>query len=299
VETLQVNVGRFCNQTCRHCHVDAGPDRTEIMSRDTARDCVRALARSDIPVLDITGGAPELCPSFRYLVKEARALGRRVIDRCNLTVLNLAAQGGLIEFLAEHQVEIVASLPSVDATATNEQRGSGVFEASMQALRKLNDAGYGRGGRLRLVIASNPAGPVLPCPQDATEAVFRKELCEKHGIRVDAVVTLANLPLSRFLESLLESGEYDRYMSTLVDAFNPCAASSAMCRTMVSVGWDGILFDCDFNQMLDLPVEKSAGRHIRDFDPSHHRGRRVATGRHCFGCTAGRGSSCGGETACG
>jgi radical SAM/Cys-rich protein len=297
IQVLQINVGRLCNQTCRHCHVDAGPDRKEIMTMETAEACVRALARTEIPVVDITGGAPELHPTFRYLVTEAKRLGRHVMDRCNLTVLNLRAQSDLVDFLAEHEVEVVASLPYYQARTTDAQRGDGAFEGSIAALRKLNDAGYAQGNGRRLNLVYNPVGAFLPPKQTAVETDFKRQLKRRHGVDIDGVYTITNMPISRFLEFLLESGNYERYMQKLIDAYNPCAAENVMCRTMVSVGWDGTLYDCDFNQMLDIPVADGAARHIEDFDLSRHVGRHIATGRHCFGCTAGGGSSCGGATA--
>ncbi len=296
IEVLQINVGKLCNQTCRHCHVDAGPDRKEIMTRETADACLAAVARSGVRTVDITGGAPELAPVFRHLVTEAKRLGCHVMDRCNLTVLNLAAQADLVDFLAAHEVEIVASLPYWQARQTDAQRGDGVFDGSVRALRKLNAAGYGRGGRLRLTLVYNPVGAFLPPKQAAVEADFKRELKRRHDVDVDGVYTITNMPISRFLDFLLESGNYEAYLRKLVDAYNPQAAPGVMCRTMVSVGWDGTLYDCDFNQMLDLPVAASAGRHVRDFDPVRHAGRPIVTGRHCFGCTAGGGSSCGGAT---
>jgi radical SAM/Cys-rich protein len=294
---FQINVGRVCNQTCSHCHVDAGPDRTETMSRETAELCMRVLASTDIPTVDITGGAPEMCPQFRYLVTESRRLGRHVMDRCNLTVLNLQPQRDLVDFLAEHEVEIVASLPYWQPRQTDAQRGEGVFEESIEALRKLNAKGYGKGGKLRLTLVYNPVGAFLPPRQAAIEADFKRQLRHRHGIEIDAVYTITNMPISRFLDFLLSTNNYERYMRKLIDAYNPATVDGLMCRTMISVGWDGTLYDCDFNQMLDLRVRPEAGRHIRDFDVARHSGRRIVTGRHCFGCTAGAGSSCGGETA--
>jgi radical SAM/Cys-rich protein len=297
VQVMQINVGRLCNQTCRHCHVDAGPDRREIMSMETAEQCVRALERSDIPVVDITGGAPELNPAFRYLVTESKRLGRHVMDRCNLTVLNLRAQKDLVGFLAEHHVEVIASLPYFQPRQTDAQRGAGVFEGSIEALRRLNRAGYAQGNGRHLRLVYNPVGAFLPPRQESIEADFKRELKNRYDVDIDGVYAITNMPISRFLEFLLESGNYERYMRKLIDAYNPAAVEGVMCRTMISVGWDGTLYDCDFNQMLDIPVEEQAGRHIRDFDPAGHAGRAVRTGRHCFGCTAGAGSSCGGEVA--
>jgi len=296
MKVLQINVGKLCNQTCRHCHVDASPDRREVMSRETAEICMRALAASDIPIVDITGGAPELNPSFRYLVEESKRLGRHVMDRCNLTVLNLASQRDLIEFLAAHEVEIVASLPYYQPHQTDAQRGEGVFESSIQALHKLNEAGYGKGGKLKLTLVYNPVGAFLPPRQASIEADFKRALKRQHDIDIDGVYTITNMPISRFLEFLLDSGNYDSYMHKIIGAYNPHAVESVMCRTMVSVGWDGTLYDCDYNQMLELPIEERAGRNIKDFTPERHQGRVIMTGRHCFGCTAGQGSSCGGET---
>lgn len=295
ITVLQVNVGRLCNQTCRHCHVDAGPDRTEVMSRETAELCLRALARTDISTLDITGGAPELNPIFRWLVEQARALGRRVMDRCNLSVLLLPSQRDLAPFLAAHRVEIVASLPYFRAAQTDAQRGDGVFEKSIEALRLLNGLGYGREETgLQLNLVYNPVGAFLPPRQEAIERQFKRELTMRFGVHFNRLYTITNMPISRFLEFLVESGNYEAYMERLANAFNPAAAAGVMCRSTLSVGWDGVLYDCDFNQMLELPLDHRAPAHIRDFDPSVLDRRRIATGNHCYGCTAGSGSSCGG-----
>jgi radical SAM/Cys-rich protein len=295
IRVLQINVGKLCNQTCAHCHVDAGPDRREIMSRETAELCIRALAGTDIPVVDITGGAPELNPNFRWLVEQARALGRHVIDRCNLTVLLLPSQHGLAEFLAAHAVEVIASLPYFRAAQTDAQRGSGVFDKSLAALRKLNSLGYGRAGSgLQLNLVYNPVGAFLPPEQEAIEQQFKRELESRHGVAFNSLYIITNMPISRFLDWLLESGNYESYMQRLAAAFNPAAAAGVMCRTMLSVGWDGTLYDCDFNQMLDLPVARGVPRHIRDFDAAQLALRPIVTSNHCYGCTAGAGSSCGG-----
>lgn len=292
---FQINLGKLCNQTCRHCHVDAGPDRVERMSRETAELCIQALATTDIPTVDITGGAPELIEHFRWLVEQARGLGRHVIDRCNLSVLLLPSQADLAEFLARQRVEIIASLPYFRARQTDAQRGEGVFEKSIQALQLLNRLGYGReGSDLRLNLVYNPVGAFLPPKQEAIEAQFRRELERVHGVVFNHLYTITNMPISRFLEFLIESGNYEGYMERLANAFNSAAASGVMCRSMISVGWDGTLYDCDFNQMLDLPVAFGAPRHIRDFDPRRLGTRRIVTGNHCYGCTAGAGSSCGG-----
>ncbi|MBI1897658.1 MAG: arsenosugar biosynthesis radical SAM protein ArsS [Acidobacteria bacterium] len=298
IEVLQINVGKLCNQTCRHCHVDAGPDRREQMSRETAELCLAALAGAAIPTVDITGGAPELNPNFRWMVEEARRLGRHVMDRCNLSVLLLPAQAGLIDFLAAHRVEVLASLPYFLEQQTDAQRGPGVFAKSVEALRLLNAAGYGRpDSGLLLNLVYNPVGAFLPPPQASIQADYRRELSRRHGIVFNSLYTITNMPISRFLEFLLRTGNYDRYMDRLVNAFNPAAAAGVMCRHTLSVGWDGTLYDCDFNQMLSLPVTGRAPRHIRDFDLETLVRRRIITGHHCYGCTAGAGSSCGGALA--
>lgn len=294
LDVLQVNVGKLCNQTCRHCHVDAGPDRTEVMSRNTFEQCLAALERTGIGTVDITGGAPELNPHFRWFVSASRALGRHVIDRCNLTVLLTGPHRDLPEFLAAHQVEVVCSLPDHRAAATDRQRGDGVFEASIEGLRLLNGVGYGDGSSgLRLVLVSNPVGALLPGPQKALEAEWKRELLARYGVRFDALYTMTNMPISRFLEWLVESGNLEGYLRRLEGAFNAAAAARVMCRTMLSVGWDGRLYDCDFNQMLDLEVTPGL-RHVSELEPATLVRRRIVTGRHCFGCTAGGGSSCGG-----
>ncbi len=295
ITVFQINVGKLCNQTCRHCHVDAGPDRTEVMSRETAELCLRALARTDIPTLDITGGAPELNPNFRWLVEQARALDRHVIDRCNLSVLLLPSQHDLAHFLADHRVEVVASLPYFKASQTDAQRGDGVFDKSIEALRLLNALGYGRDETgLLLNLVYNPVGAFLPPQQEAIEQQFKRELASRFGVHFNHLYTITNMPISRFLEFLIESGNYEGYMERLANAFNPTAAAGVMCRHTLSVGWDGVLYDCDFNQMLDLPVDHGAPAHIRDFDRALLDRRRIVTGNHCYGCTAGSGSSCGG-----
>ena len=298
IATLQINVGKLCNQTCRHCHVDAGPDRREVMSRETMELCLDVLARTAIPTVDITGGAPELNPHFRWLVESAAALGRHVIDRCNLTILTTPSYGDLPEFFARHRVEVIASLPHYRAPNTDAQRGEGVFDKSIAALRSLNAVGYGDGASgLRLVLVTNPVGAYLPPAQASLEAEWKRELLRRYGVRFDALYCITNMPISRYLEWLQESDNLDRYMQRLVDAFNPATVSGVMCRTLLSVGWDGRLFDCDFNQMLDLGVERDVPRHIRDFEPAALARRRIVTRRHCFGCTAGAGSSCGGNLA--
>jgi radical SAM/Cys-rich protein len=297
IEVLQINIGKLCNQTCRHCHVDAGPDRREVMTRETMTLCLDALEKTLIPTVDITGGAPELNPDFRWLVAECRARGRHVIDRCNLTVLELASQHDLASFLADHRVEVVCSLPHYRAPSTDRQRGAGVFEKSIAALRRLNAVGYGHGSSgLRLVLVTNPVGAYLPGSQASLETEWKRELWRLHQIRFDALYCIANMPISRFLEWLIDSGNLEAYMERLVTAFNPAAIGGLMCRSTLSVGWDGQLYDCDFNQMLDLAVAPVGPGHIRDFHLHALEDRPIVVGRHCFGCTAGAGSSCGGAT---
>ena len=298
ITVFQINVGKLCNQTCRHCHVDAGPDRTESMSRETAELCIAALAQTDIPTVDITGGAPELNPNFRWLVEQARALGRHVMDRCNLSILLVPSQADLAEFLAAHRVEVVASLPYYRASQTDAQRGDGIFDKSIEALQRLNQLGYGRpDSGLLLNLVHNPVGAFLPPKQEAIEAQFRKELRTRHGVEFNHLYTITNMPVSRFLEFLMESGNYEGYMERLANAFNPSAAAGVMCRYTLSVSWDGRLYDCDFNQMLELPLEGGVPAHIRDFDLARLQHRRIVTRNHCYGCTAGSGSSCGGAVA--
>ena len=294
IEVLQVNVGKLCNQTCAHCHVDAGPDRSESMTAETAEQVIELLRRHDIPTLDVTGGAPELNPQFRFLVDGAVRLGRRVIDRCNLTVLMLPAHAGLVGYLAERKVKVTASLPSFRQAGTDAQRGDGVFEKSIAALKKLNDAGYGRGTGLVLDLIHNPFGAFLPGSEASLERDYRRELLAKHGIVFDHLHAITNMPISRFLEFLERSGNTERYMEILVRSFNPRAAGGVMCRTHLSVGWDGTLYDCDFNQMLDMPVNGGAPATLAGLLETGDLARRVRTGLHCFGCTAGAGSSCGG-----
>jgi len=299
VTTLQVNVGKRCNQACGHCHVEAGPSRTEEMTRETAALVIEALRRHPgITTLDITGGAPELNPSFEFLVVEARRLGRHVLDRCNLTILFVPGQERLAQFLADQGVEVVASLPYYLADRTDAQRGQGVFEQSITALRLLNSLGYGQPDTgLTLNLVYNPTGAFLPPAQAAIEAEYKRELEKRHGIVFNHLYTITNMPIARFRHFLERSGNYDKYLSRLAAAFNPDAAPNVMCRSLVSVGYDGLLYDCDFNQMLDLPVSASVPRHIGDFDAFLLARRPIVTGNHCLGCTAGAGSSCGGAVA--
>lgn len=293
VQVLQLNLGRVCNQTCRHCHVDAGPDRREAMSSETVDDCLTALSRASIPTVDITGGAPEMHPEFCRIVAESRRLGRHVIDRCNLTILTVPRYRHLPEFLAEHDVEIVASLPCYLEKNVDSQRGDGVFEQSLAALRGLNEFGYGReGSKRRLTLVYNPLGPSLPPVQERLEEDYRRELRSRYGIEFTSLYTITNMPISRFLDDLLHADRFEEYMQRLVAAFNPATFDGLMCRTTISVDWEGRLYDCDFNQMLSLGLSPAAPRHIRDFEIEKLVGRRISVANHCYGCTAGRGSSC-------
>ena len=299
ISVLQVNVGKMCNQVCKHCHVDAGPDRTEIMTRETMQECLNALAQSDIATVDLTGGAPEMNPDFRWFVEGISALGRETIVRCNLTIIVANKKyHDLPEFFAKHRVRVVSSLPHFAAGRTDAQRGEGVFDRSIRALKMLNAVGYGvEGSGLSLDLVYNPSGAFLPGNQVSLEREFKQRLGRDHGITFNNLLAITNLPVSRFLDYLVESGNYDAYMTKLVEAYNPVAAANVMCRSTISVGWDGLLYDCDFNQMLDLPVARTASQHIRDFDLATLQARAIVVNQHCYGCTAGAGSSCGGATA--
>jgi radical SAM/Cys-rich protein len=297
ISVLQMNLGKRCNQACRHCHVDAGPDRREVMTPDVVDACLRFLEASDIPTLDITGGAPEMHPAFRDIVRRARAAERHVMDRCNLTITQLPSYVDLPDFLAEHHVEVVASLPSFAARQTDAQRGSGVFEASIASLRRFNELGYGvDGSGLLLHLVTNPVGAFLPAPQAALELDWKRELQRRYGVTFNRLYTITNMPISRFLQFLLDSGNLQGYMDRLTDAFNPAAIDGLMCRYTLSVGWDGRLYDCDFNQMLELGTADEVSRTIFDATAAALAGRRIVVGPHCYGCTAGAGSSCGGAT---
>jgi len=296
IEVLQLNLGKLCNQTCRHCHVDAGPNRREVMSRRTMQACLDVLAVAEIPVLDITGGAPEMNPHFRWLVERASDLGCRVIDRCNLTILLVPAYQDYPEFLAQHQVEVVASLPCYLAENVDAQRGDGTFEKSIRALGRLDSLGYGRPeGGLTLTLVYNPPGPSLPPAQAELEEAYRRELKARYGVIFNRLFAITNMPINRFLDELVRNGQYESYMETLAGAFNPQAAAAVMCRTTLSVDWTGRLHDCDFNQMLELGLDKDLPQHIDDFDPVPLATRRIVTSGHCYGCTAGAGSSCQGN----
>ena len=297
VETLQVNVGYKCNQTCVHCHVNAGPTRTEAMDRETVFEVISYIRTSGIKTVDITGGAPELNPHFRSLVLAARNLGAHVMDRCNLTVLEQPGQENTAQFLAAHGVEIVASLPCYLEENVDAQRGKGVFDGSIRALKKLNELGYGKpDSGLVLNLVYNPQGPSLPPAQEKLEIDYRRHLDEKYGVAFNHLYGLANMPIQRFGSTLISKGQFEEYMTLLKNAYQPQNLESVMCRTLISVDWRGYVYDCDFNQMLDLPLAWR-GRprtHLRDLAEANLTGNPIVVKDHCYGCTADQGSSCGG-----
>ena len=300
IDIFQVNVGKMCNQVCSHCHVDAGPDRKEIMTQETMQECLDVLKKHKFKTIDLTGGAPEMNNNFRWFIEGIRAIDSeiKIIVRCNLTII-LANKKyhDLPEFFKQHRIEVVSSLPFYTASRTDSQRGNGVFEDSIKALQMLNAVGYGQeGSDLTLNLVYNPAGAFLPSGQEGLEKEFKKALKTKYDIHFNSLFCITNIPISRFLDYLLVSGNYGEYMEKLVNAFNPTAASNVMCRNTLSIGWDGFLFDCDFNQMLDLKV-LGKSQHLREFDMLELTNRKISINQHCYGCTAGAGSSCGGEVA--
>lgn len=300
IEIFQLNIGKLCNQTCAHCHVDAGPDKKEEnMSMTDLERCVEIIANTpSIKIVDITGGAPEMHPGFRWFVEQCTALGKEVIDRCNLTIIMANPKyRDLPEFLAKHKVHVVSSLPYFSKKRTDGQRGDGVFEDSIKALQLLNEVGYGKpGSDLILDLVFNPSGAYLPGKQETLQAEFKRQLDRKFGIEFNYLFAITNLPVARFLDYLLDTGNYEEYMQKLVDAYNPATVEGLMCRNTVSVSWDGYLYDCDFNQMLDLKVA-AKGQHINTFDIDELRKRNIVLNQHCYGCTAGAGSSCTGVVA--
>ncbi|MFZ1217953.1 MAG: arsenosugar biosynthesis radical SAM (seleno)protein ArsS [Chthoniobacterales bacterium] len=295
-EVLQINVGKLCNLTCTHCHVNAGPKRKEIMTRETVDRIIEWLARTDIPTVDLTGGAPEMIPDFRYFIESVRALpaSRKIIDRCNLTILVEPGFEGLAEFLAAQKVEIIASMPCYSAENVNLQRGEGVFDASIAGLQLHNRLGYGVAGGLPLHLVYNPVGPFLPGPQAELEADYKRELAAHFGIVFNKLYTITNLPIARFASYLRHNGKLDEYMELLINAFNPETIEGLMCRNTISVGWRGEVYDCDFNQQLEMQWQNGSPMFLWDIDPDEVDDREIMTGDHCFGCTAGAGSSCGG-----
>ena len=298
VEIFQINVGKMCNQVCAHCHVDAGPDRKEIMTRETMEECLAAIANSDVHTVDLTGGAPEMNPEFRWFVEQLSALGKKVIVRCNLTIIVANKKYyDLPEFFKTHHVEVVSSLPYFSAKRTDAQRGEGVFEKSIRALKMLNEVGYGKSGTgLTLNLVYNPSGAFLPDDQADLELQFKKKLKDGYDVEFNELFAITNLPVSRFLEYLVRSEQYEEYMEELANAFNPVAAAKVMCRNTISVSWDGYLYDCDFNQMLELKLQGNA-QHVRNWNMEELSRRNILLSQHCYGCTAGAGSSCGGTVA--
>lgn len=291
-QTLQINVGRKCNQTCTHCHVDAGPHRSEMMDEDTARRVGAWIVEHRPANVDITGGAPELSEHFRYFVETARSVGAHVIDRNNLTIIETASHAYLPEFLARHEVEVVASLPCYLGENVDAQRGTDVFRRSIRALHKLNAVGYGT--RLPLTLVYNPIGPKLPPDQSGLEADYKQELGERYGIGFTRLFTITNLPIARFAAELREHGHWDQYMDLLANSFNPATVSGLMCRSTINVGMAGEVFDCDFNQMLRMQIRKGRDLFLWDVTPQSIGQHPILTANHCLGCTAGAGSSCGG-----
>lgn len=298
IEILQVNLGFRCNQACRHCHVGAGPNRTEAMSRDDIEAVLRIVRNSPLRALDLTGGAPELHPDFEYLVTKARDAGCHVMNRCNLTVLLEPGKEHLATFLSDHQVEIIASLPYFLEDNVDRQRGQGVFSRSIEGLRRLNSVGYGvEGSGLGVALVYNPGGAFLPGSQLELEMQFRSELGRRHGVAFSRLFTMTNMPIGRFSDYLQRSGNEEQYWERLQNGFNHNSVAGLMCRHLISTSWDGRLFDCDFNQMLGLQLSPGLPTHLRDFDFQKLAERTIATAEHCFGCTAGYGSSCGGALA--
>jgi radical SAM/Cys-rich protein len=299
VEIFQLNIGKMCNQTCKHCHVDAGPDRKEIMTIDTMEQCIDILGKNpQLKTVDITGGAPEMNPNFKWFVNKVSKLQRHIIVRCNLTII-LANKKyhELPEFYRQYKIEVISSLPFYTQDRTDRQRGNGVFEDSIRVLQMLNNVGYGRNGtELVLNLVYNPAGAFLPPSQQALEKEYKQALKRKFGIEFNNLYTITNMPISRYLDYLLTSGNYENYMEKLVNAYNPEAAANVMCRNTISISWDGYIYDCDFNQMLELKVSCKS-KHIAYFNINDLNNREIIIGQHCYGCAAGSGSSCGGAIA--
>jgi radical SAM/Cys-rich protein len=296
-EILQINTGKICNLTCIHCHVNAGPARKEIITRETIDRILDWYGRTDIPTVDLTGGTPEMIPDFRYLVERLRALphNRDILDRLNATILLEPGYEWVAPFLAEHRVTLIASMPCYSPENVNEQRGEGVFEKSIQAFRKLNGLGYGIDSGLRLNFVYNPNGDFLPGDQQELEADYKREMKKHFGIEFDELYTITNMPIARYASWLKRHGKLEAYMDLLIGAFNPAAVNGLMCRHTLSIGWRGEVYDCDFNQQLDLQWQNGKALYLWDLDPAELEGREIMTGDHCFGCTAGAGSSCGGS----
>tara|TARA_B110000093_G_scaffold24094_1_gene22931 strand:- start:412 stop:1392 length:981 start_codon:yes stop_codon:yes gene_type:complete len=299
LDVFQINMGKMCNQVCSHCHVDAGPDRKEIMTKETLQQCLDAIKKSGINTVDLTGGAPEMNPHFRWFVEEAYKLGCKTIVRCNLTIIVANKKYfDLPEFYKENEVEIVSSLPHYSSKKTDSQRGDGVFDRSIRALKMLNEVGYGmEGSGLTLNLVYNPSGAFLPPAQAGLEKQFKRQLKKDFEIEFNSLFAITNIPISRYLDYLVASENFEGYMEKLVNAYNPIAAKGVMCRNTISVGWDGYLYDCDFNQMLELKVAVGNKdlQHVKDFNSIALLERKIIVNEHCYGCTAGAGSSCGGE----
>ena len=296
IEILQINLGKLCNQVCEHCHVDAGPDRTEIMTKEVLHQCIEAAKHPSIHTIDLTGGAPEMNPHFRWFVAELHQLNKKVIVRSNLTILTYKKFLDIPQFFKDHDVTVISSLPCYSKDNVDKQRGNGVFKRSIEALQRLNELGYGKeGSGLEINLVYNPLGASLPPEQMALEADYKRELKELFNIEFNSLFTITNLPISRFLDFLLKEEKYEDYMNTLIDSFNPSAAMGVMCRNTVSVSWDGELFDCDFNQMLNLKTAAKAPKNIAEFNYEQLINRNIVLGQHCYGCTAGSGSSCQGS----
>lgn len=298
LDIFQINVGKMCNQVCKHCHVDAGPDRKEIMTIETMQQCLDAIDKTNCHTVDLTGGAPEMNPNFRWFVEQLSAKGKKVIVRCNLTIIVANKKyNDLPAFFKKHNVEVVSSLPYFTSSKTDSQRGEGVFDQSIRALKMLNEVGYGmKDSGLILNLVYNPSGAFLPPEQSALEQDFKSKLKERFGIEFNSLFAITNLPISRYLEYLVASDNYEGYMHKLVESYNPVAAENVMCRNTISVSWDGFIYDCDFNQMLDLKVAAKS-QHVAEFSLEDLNSRYIIVNQHCYGCTAGAGSSCGGTTA--
>ncbi len=296
IQILQVNLGRVCNQACTHCHVNAGPHRTEVMELETIESILETVRKHNIPTVDITGGAPEINSHFRYLIEQLKGLGTHIIDRCNLTILFEPGMEDLPHFFKTNAVEIVASLPCYLEKNVDAARGIGTFKKSIKALQLLNEIGYGDAdNRLPLKLVYNPSGAFLPPSQEALEDEFKRELSNRYGIKFNDLLTLANIPINRFGDYLIRSGNFEQYMTTLACNFNTGALEGLMCRHLISVSWDGRLYDCDFNQMLGLSISDECPQTIGDFELEQLNRRDIAVGNHCYGCTAGQGSSCSGS----
>tara|TARA_R110002072_G_scaffold286113_2_gene451135 strand:- start:7448 stop:8491 length:1044 start_codon:yes stop_codon:yes gene_type:complete len=296
VDVFQINLGKMCNQVCNHCHVDAGPDRKEIMTKETMLLCLDAMDKTNCSTVDLTGGAPEMNPNFRWFVEELSSKGKKIIVRCNLTIIVANKKyNDLPIFFKKHNVEVVSSLPCYTESNTDSQRGDGVFSQSIRALQMLNEVGYGKNEGLTLNLVFNPGGASLPPEQNSLEQDYKKELKKDFNIEFDSLFAITNLPISRFLEFLVASERYEEYMSLLADSYNTDAAKNVMCRNTISISWDGFLYDCDFNQILELKVA-AKGQHLSDFNNEELENRNIIVNNHCYGCTAGAGSSCGGIT---